>query len=87
MYELEKNSKGITSKFVGTVPSFYKKRIYRAAVSQRLRNTGLEDWEPQPEGLSRPVMGEFYVFLFSCPYVIQLHVSNVTVGTAREVVS
>jgi len=29
------------SKFVGTGPSFYKKRIYRAAVSQRLRNTGL----------------------------------------------
>jgi hypothetical protein len=27
--------------FVGTGPSFYKKRIYRAAVSQRLRNTAL----------------------------------------------
>ena len=33
----------VTSKFVGTGPSFYKKRIYRAAVSQRLRNTALED--------------------------------------------
>jgi hypothetical protein len=31
-----------TSKFVGTGPSSYEKRIYRAAVSQRLRNTGLE---------------------------------------------
>jgi hypothetical protein len=30
-----------TSKFVGTGPSSYKKIIYRAAVSQRLRNTGL----------------------------------------------
>ena len=41
MYELKK-WKGITSKFVGTGPSSYeKKRIYRAAVSQRLRNTSL----------------------------------------------
>jgi len=29
------------SKFAGTGPSSYKKRIYRAAVSQRLRNTVL----------------------------------------------
>jgi hypothetical protein len=29
--------------FVGTGPSSYKKRIYRAAVSQRLRNTDLEN--------------------------------------------
>ena len=40
MYEL-KNGKVFTSKFVGTGPSFYEKRIYRAAVSQRLRNTGI----------------------------------------------
>ena len=44
MYELEKkNRKVLTSKSVGTGPSSYEKRIYRAAVSQRLRNTGLED--------------------------------------------
>jgi len=30
-----------TSKFVGAGPSSYKKRIYWAAVSQRLRNTAL----------------------------------------------
>jgi hypothetical protein len=30
------------SKFVGTGPSSYKKKIYGAAVSQRLRNTALE---------------------------------------------
>jgi len=30
------------SKFVGTGPSSYEKRIYRAAVSQRLRNTGVD---------------------------------------------
>ena len=41
MYELKKIGKVCTSKFVGTGPSSYEKRIYRAAVSQRLRNTGL----------------------------------------------
>jgi len=41
MYELKKTGKVFTSKFVGAGPSSYKKRIYRAAVSQRLRNTGL----------------------------------------------
>ena len=42
MYELKKkNGKVLTSKSVGTGPSSYEKRIYRAAVSQRLRNTGL----------------------------------------------
>jgi len=39
---LKKIGKVFTSKFVGTVPSSYEKRIYRAAVSQRLRNTDLE---------------------------------------------
>ena len=41
MYELKKNGKVFTSKFVGTGPLSYEKRIYRAAVSQRLRNTAL----------------------------------------------
>jgi len=39
MYELKKNGKVFRSKFVVPGPLFYKKRIYRAAVSQRLRNT------------------------------------------------
>jgi hypothetical protein len=40
MYELKKK---LESKFVGTGPSSYKKkRIYRATVLQRLRNTVLE---------------------------------------------
>jgi len=43
MYELKKIGKLFTSKFVGTGPSSYEKRIYRAAVSQSLRNTGLDD--------------------------------------------
>jgi len=42
MYELKKNGEVFTSKFVGTGPSSYKKIIYWAAVSQRLRNTDLE---------------------------------------------
>jgi hypothetical protein len=41
MYELKKIGKVFTYKFVGTGPSSYKKRIYWAAVSQRLRNTAL----------------------------------------------
>jgi hypothetical protein len=34
-----KIGKLFTSKFVGPGPSSYKKRMYRAAVSQTLRNT------------------------------------------------
>jgi len=37
---LKKIGKVFTSKFIGTGPSSYKKIIYWAAVSQRLRNTG-----------------------------------------------
>ena len=40
---LEKIGKVFTNKFVGTGPSSYDKRIYRAAVSQRLRNTDLKN--------------------------------------------
>jgi hypothetical protein len=39
---LKKYGKVFTSKFVGTGPSSYKKRIYRTEVSQRLRNTALD---------------------------------------------
>jgi hypothetical protein len=43
MYELKKIGKVFRSKFVGTGSSSHGKRIYRAAVLQRLRNTALED--------------------------------------------
>ena len=43
MYELKKNGKVFTSKSVWTGPSSYEKRIYRAAFSQRLRNTDLDN--------------------------------------------
>jgi citrate lyase synthetase len=42
MYELKKAGKLFTSKFVGTEPSSYEKRIYRVTVSQRLRNAAVE---------------------------------------------
>jgi len=32
MYELKKNGKVFTSKFIGTGPSSYEKRFHRAAV-------------------------------------------------------
>jgi len=42
MYELKKKiGKVLMSKSVGTLPSSYEKRIYRAAVSRRLRNNGI----------------------------------------------
>ena len=43
MYELKKKiGKVLTSKPVGTGPSYYEERIYLAAVSQRLRNSAVE---------------------------------------------
>jgi len=43
MYEIKKKiGKVFTSKSVGIGPSSYGKRIYRAAVSQRLRDTDIK---------------------------------------------
>jgi len=39
---LRKFGKVFTTKFVGTGPSSYKKRIYRPAFSQMLRNTDID---------------------------------------------
>jgi len=39
---LKNIGKVVTSKFFETGPSFYEKIIYRAAVSKRLRNTGVD---------------------------------------------
>jgi len=43
MHELKKHGKVLTSKSVVTGPSSYEKRFYRAAVSQMLRNTGVNE--------------------------------------------
>ena len=48
MYALKKTGKVFTSKFVVNGPSSYKKIICRAAVSQRLRNTVLNDLHLHP---------------------------------------
>ena len=45
MYKLKKNGKVFTSKSVGTGPSSYEKRTYRAAVSQSLRYTALRNYK------------------------------------------
>jgi len=61
MYELKKNGKVFTSKLVGTLPSSFQKRIYRAAVSQRLRDIALDavkwkvSWAGQPPFTQRRV--------------------------------
>jgi len=39
---LKKIGKVLSSKSIGTGPSSYEKRIYRAVVSQELRNTGVD---------------------------------------------
>jgi hypothetical protein len=44
-FKKKKIGKVFTSKFVGTGPSSYEKRIYQAVVSQRSRNTDL-GYEP-----------------------------------------
>jgi len=67
MYELKKIGKVFTSEFVGTGPSSYEKRIYRVAVSQRLRNTGLEqDWLTF-ERSSAQIVDKFRRKTFACP--------------------
>jgi len=42
---LKKFGQVLTSKSVGTGPSCYEQRIYRATVSQSLRNTVIEEVE------------------------------------------
>jgi len=61
---LKKIVKIFTSKFVGTGPSSYKKIIYRAAVSQRLRNTGIKhNGDDKPEAIRRSIYHLYQVML------------------------
>jgi len=53
MYELKKSGKVFTSKSFGTGPSSYEKRISRAAVSQSLRNTVLDQAAEAQRGSRR----------------------------------
>jgi hypothetical protein len=43
MYELKNMERYLPVNLLGPGPSSYKKIIYRAAVSQRLRNTAIKD--------------------------------------------
>jgi len=60
-----KNGKVFTSKCVGTGPSSCGKRIYRAAVSQILRNTGIvasnRKYDQPDDGLEKA--RNMYLFL------------------------
>jgi len=61
MYELKKKiGKVFTSKLVGTGPSSYGKRIYQAAVSQRLRNTVLKEKDGRSHGLKLADLPNFH---------------------------
>ena len=53
MYELKKIGKVLTSKSVGTGPSPYEKRIYRAAVSQIIELQSLNPLTPNDLYISR----------------------------------
>jgi len=71
MYELKKTGKVFTSKFVGTGLSSYEKRIYRAAGSQGLRNTGIENlgsWLSVSKFWHFPLRTAFYRQLFPSPF-------------------
>ena len=70
------------SKFVGTGPSSYKKGIYRAAVSQRLRNTALCNvkWE-QTSGHRVSVEDESTV---CCTFVYVARYCGVVMGSPRD---
>jgi len=54
---LKKIGKVFTSKFVGAGPSSYEKRIYRAAVSQSLRNTVIDNNAEAIYKRARPDIG------------------------------
>ena len=56
-----KNGKLFTSKSVWTGPSSYEKRIYQVAVSQILRNTGLD--HSSLDRMSRPKTNYFSNFI------------------------
>jgi hypothetical protein len=97
MYELKKIGEVFTSKFVGTGPSSYEKRIYRAAVSRRLRNTALVHalcgdfakhlcHSPHPEDPTSAVLGcLFNIQIRSFPRYLQA-ISSICNPMTRHVV-
>ena len=92
MYELKIIRKVFTSKFVGTGPSSYKKRIYRAAVSHRLRNTALHCYEAATgERLNirkSKIMGlstwDVSVDILGIPFCNELRILGTQITTANQ---
>jgi len=81
MCELKKIGEVFTSKFVGTGPSSYKKIIYRAAVSQRLRNTALENKKQNHNEFSLfPQTYAMYMFKIKHILVSYLGTCNTSMG-------
>ena len=72
---LKKIGKVFTSKFVGTGPSSYKKRIYRAAVSQRLRNTAVlyDTMYSTPHRVYKPMLDMTFIACLSKTVVGTVH--------------
>jgi len=73
---LKKIGKVFTSKFVVTGPSSYKKRIYLAAVSQRLRNINLNDYRLNAIAITANL---------HWPYTKHLTLKNVTTSYQQQI--
>ena len=78
-----KNGKVFTSKFIGTGPSSYEKRICRAAVSQRFRNAAADriSWPCSTTCKSLlhcSSVGRNPFFLTTCSFFCLLDASNHT---------
>ena len=79
-----KIGKVFTSKFVGTGPSSYKKRIYRAAVLQRLRNTGIDQLCQRPQRRNSQQTRSALRTQFANSALRVATVATVTTGTVEE---
>jgi len=62
MYELKKMERYLRVNVLGPGPRLMKKRIYLAAVSQRLRNTGLEQKSVNLRSTERGVLPVHTIF-------------------------
>jgi hypothetical protein len=71
---LKKIGKVLMSKSVGTGPSSFEKRFYRAAVSQRLRNTVLEDRQSRISIYAFST--RIYIALLLLPLFLSLSTNN-----------
>jgi len=85
MYEPKKNGKVFTSKSVWTGPSSYEKRIYQAAVSQRLRNSAPIGLFPSSFPHQNPVCTSPNACYMPFPYLSDL-ITGMIFGYQYEVI-